>query len=343
MKYTILGQGSYGCVITPPLGFKNNKLYISKIIKSKKKKIYNNELRISNKLKKIKDIDNHYCVINDVSKLHYRDIPKSLKDEKFLHSPDTCRIFGIDKEERNTQEYIAFQMPYCGDSINLEFLAKLDIKFIKHLLESLLIAKQKKIVIGDIKFENILIKKDHPRNHEIPVLIDFGGSQIISSNKKKFIKNIENLTTSDGFTAPELLLYKSILNNIYDDASTEKKAVELQTNIKYTNVIKTIKNKQPDDLTNISYEICYNDSSKSIMKLNKFFSLFTDKTFTKNFVENYDKIIYKSDVYSLGRVFYDMYTTLKLKNKKMLYLITHMIEYNYEKRFSIEECIKYFN
>ena len=58
---------------------------------------------------------------------------------------------------------------------------------------------------------------------------------------------------------------------------------------------------------------------------------------------NLNKIIYKSDVYGLGRVLEDMYNFLKLKNKKIKYLIDKMILLDLNKRFSIEECINYIN
>ena len=67
MSYKLLGQGSFGIVITPPLNIhKTKKLnYVSKIIKkkinkkSKKNNNYkkNNEFNISKKLSKIKNAE----------------------------------------------------------------------------------------------------------------------------------------------------------------------------------------------------------------------------------------------------------------------------------------------
>ena len=64
MNYKILGYGGYGIVISNQLKTHKSKKknYVSKIIQ-KKKKNYNNEFKISKKLKKIKNIKNHLCLI----------------------------------------------------------------------------------------------------------------------------------------------------------------------------------------------------------------------------------------------------------------------------------------
>ena len=54
-------------------------------------------------------------------------------------------------------------------------------------------------------------------------------------------------------------------------------------------------------------------------------------------------ILYINVIYSLGRVFEDLYQLLKIKNEKILTLIQNMTNFNHEKRFNIEQCIKFSN
>ena len=211
------------------------------------------------------------------------------------------------------------------------------IKFIKHVLESLKYAKSKKIVLGDIKLDNMLLK------YRKPILIDFGHSQIITSHKN-LRNNIKNIATSSAFTCPELLLLKIVLENIEEQVPNLNNVPKLQENISYKDILKEINGDYINE-AGMDGEIESEVSDKDIgKKLKQYYQLFKNKTFTDNFLKNYRKeIIYKIDIYSLGRILEDIYDLLKLKNKKILGLINNMIELNHDNRFSVEQCLDYTN
>ena len=235
MKYNILGQGTYGCVLQPALGFKTNKNFVSKITIVENKKT--NESKISKKLSKLKNSNNYFCLILDSKTIKYNQTPKYLRDEKFLHEPDTCEIFGIEKEDRKTQKYISKLMNYGGnplkldESINHFKNINIFISFIRHLLTGLKMTKTQKILLGDIKLENILINKNN-----MPRLIDLDHSQIISSKISGILNNINDISTTTGFISPELTLLKNILSNIEIESNTKKEANLKKKNFSYKDI-----------------------------------------------------------------------------------------------------------
>ena len=87
----------------------------------------------------------------------------------------------------------------------------------------------------------------------------------------------------------------------------------------------------------------WNDT-KTNDRLKKYYNLYKNKSFGKNLLKNLKKeMIYKCDIYSLGRTLEDLYELLKIKNEKILALIQNMTEFNHEKRFSIEQCMEFSN
>ena len=334
MSYKLLGQGGFGIVISPPLNIhKTKKLnYVSKIIKkSKKESKKNNEFNISKKLSKIKNAEQHFCIIEEMNVIKYNDIPSSIKKK----SPNVSRFFGYkDEKDKNEKEYISFLMPNCGVSITdkktLKFLkVKNNLQdFINHLLLSLKYLKQNKIVLGDIKLDNILIKNNKP------ILIDYGNSQIIN----KVYKNIHSLNSSAGNCSPEMYLLESL---VYDE---DKET--MRSKITHKNIIDTIKNSivNYEYINETAMDICNKDDAETIKRLKKYYNLYKNKSFGNNLLKNLKKeIIYKFDISSLGRALEYLYGLLKIKNEKILALIQNMTEFNHEKRFSIEQCIEFIN
>ena len=225
-------------------------------------------------------------------------------------------------------------MPNCGVPITTkETLKFLKVRnnfqnFINHLLLSLKYLKQNKIVLGDIKLDNILIKNNKP------ILIDYGKSQIIN----KIYENIHSLICSAGYYSPEIYLLKIL---VYDEDNET-----MRSKITHKNIIDTIENDIVNDsyINEVSYDICYKEDTKTIEKLKKYYKLYKNKSFGNNLLKNLKKeMIYKCDIYSLGRTLEDLYELLKIKNEKILALIQNMKEFNHEKRFSIEQCMEYGN
>ena len=312
MAYKIIGQGSFGIVISPPLNIHKTKKknYVSKIIKKKieKKSKKNNEFNISKKLSKIKNADQHFCIIEEMNIIKYNDIPSPMKKSNNLN-----KFF----EYKDKKEYISFLMPNCGVPITEKKILK---------LLSLKYLKQKKIVLGDIKLDNILIKNNKP------ILIDYGKSQIIN----KIYENIHSLICSIGYYSPEIYLLDSL---VYDE-DKEK----LRSKITHKNIIDTIENDIVNDsyINEAAYDICNKEDTKTVERLKKYYKLYQNKNFGNNLLKNLkNDIIYKCDIYSLGRAFEDLYQLLKIKNEKILTLIQNMTNFNHEKRFNIEQCIKF--
>ena len=225
-------------------------------------------------------------------------------------------------------------MPNCGVPMTEKKILKfLKVKnnfqeFINHLLISLKYLKQKKIVLGDIKLDNILIKNNKP------IMIDYGKSQIIN----KIYENIHSLICSYGYYSPEIYLLDIL---VYDE--DEEK---IRSKITHKNIIDTIDNEIINDsyISEVSYNICNKDDNKTIEQLKKYYKLYQNKNFGNNLLKNLkNDIIYKCDIYSLGRVFEELYQLLKIKNKKILTLIQNMTNFNHEERFNIEQCIEFSN
>ena len=320
MNYKILGSGGYGIIISPPLKPHKSKKqnYVSKIIQ--KKKNYNNEFKISKKLKNIKNVKNHFCLIEDLKIIKPNELPKNVINHHYRY-------------QKKDKKYISLLMPYCGNNI-LNKKYQLYLKnnsnftiFVSHLLRSLKYLKNKKIVLGDIKIDNLLVKNNNP------IIIDYGGSKIIN-NINNIYKNIHELVISQGYRSPDFYLFDSV---VYDEDNDI-----LKSKITYNDINNTIKDLiNKDSISEVVYEICNKDDIESINNLKKYYRLYKNKKYTINTIKNLKNNIFKFDIYSLGRVLEDLYKILNLNNIKILTLIKNMIEFNHEKRFDVAQCIDF--
>ena len=321
MNYKILGSGGYGIIISHPLKTHKSKKknYVSKIIQ-KKKKNYNNEFKISKKLKNIKNVKNHFCLIEDLKIIKPNELPKNVINHHYRY-------------QKKDKDYISLLMPYCGNNI-LNKKYQLYLKnsnnftiFVSHLLQSLKYLKNKKIVLGDIKIDNLLVKNNNP------IIIDYGGSKIIN-NINNINKNIHELVISQGYRSPDFYLFDSV---VYDEDNDI-----LKSKITYNDINNTIKDLiNKESISEVVYEICNKDDIESINNLKKYYRLYKNKKYTINTIKNLKNNIFKFDIYSLGRVLEDLYKILNLNNTKILTLIKNMIEFNHEKRFDIDQCIDF--
>lgn len=229
---------------------------------------------------------------------------------------------------------------FCGDLfINNKYVlynnfgtSKLRRKNLKFLLQSLKVLADNSIVHGDIKLENLICNdKGEVR------IIDFGGALCLDKvkmNKNDYCKNylynddyINNIllnmftTYTPRYTPIEVVVLKLLLRNftrsqiykyVYDnlDSYFFKKT---NTDILDTTIDNLIKNKV--QLLNNTY--CKDKS-----------------------------ILYKYDVYSMGLVFYEICrfldSTFESIEPTTIKLINNMIEFDYHKRFSIEQCLSMY-
>ena len=322
MDYKILGEGAYGIVVSPALNIhkskKNNN--VSKVVK--KTEDYKKSLKISKIFKKMKSGKKHFCLTKEILKLNHSNIPNNL-------------VYKSNKLQSRNNKYASILMPNCGQNLmdynSLEYLKKDNkfLKVIKHLLKSLKLLKKERIVLIDIQ-DNILL-----RNHK-PLIIDYDKCQILK--KKNTYEVLSKLEGKQGYFSPELLLFA---NAIYDERGNIKSTINQRDllNILYINSNSWIKNNQfynKDVANNITA------NSYRLNELYDYFKLYLNPGFAKKAIRdmNHD-LLFKSDVYALGRVLEELNYHLQIKDNKILTLIDYMTAINHNVRFSIEECLKF--
>jgi|TARA_B110000438_G_scaffold295406_1_gene338351 serine/threonine protein kinase len=166
-----IGEGSYGCVYNPALNKdgsdSENKKYVSKI--QKDNKYANNEKKIGDKVSKIDGYINHFAPV-----LMKEDLKITKIRRNFLND---CSALKEDDKKEN--KLIMMKMEYINGEEFIEYLIKNKenvaivqniISSYTHLLTSIKLLTDSKIIHFDIKGDNILFNKDK----EIPIIIDFG-------------------------------------------------------------------------------------------------------------------------------------------------------------------------
>lgn len=352
-----LGTGMTAkCIINPSLkcgNFKRSHKYISKIVEINNdiiNSIINNEIEISKLIKKsgksLKWIDNNFALIERVcpnSKLSKNIIKKCNMSSKTKNKMLIMRNVGCNaiykgskietkygkarilktkkkivsvKYNNNTISNITRNniIKYCGDLSNSIVLNRIKILgsiFIKKILVKLLNAikflHSINITHNDIKNGNIVMDS----NYNVRI-IDFGSSIHLSTLKsdKELIRKMSMSTPY--FVPPEICILQYSMNN-YSKKITINKTIQVSGIKKTPKTFKFI-------------EELYKNRKK--IKHDLFYS--------KN------PSIFKYDVYSLGRFLDLLYKVTQLKMpKKIKILINKMLEPDYKKRFSINQCLRY--
>jgi len=176
-KPELINQGSYGCIFKPGLKC-NGKLESSNYVtKIQKKENTQNEIKIGEKLKTIKDYELYFapiissCVVQ-LSKIDKSEISK-------------C------KPIKQTENLVSNKIKYVGDKDLADIIIKNPTKskiLYEHLLETLSILEKKCIVHYDIKPNNIV----YDDKLKLPIMIDFGISFQAPINKKNVFYNYSN-------------------------------------------------------------------------------------------------------------------------------------------------------
>ena len=165
-----IGEGSYGCIYHPAINKDgseiDNKKYVSKI--QKNNKYANNEKIIGELITKIDGYINHFAPIIKKELLKTTKIKKDFFKE--------CSAL---KDSGKNNSLIIMKMEYINGDDFIEYLIKNkgSIDIVKnlissytHLLTSIKLLTDAKIIHYDLKGDNILFNKDK----EIPIMIDFG-------------------------------------------------------------------------------------------------------------------------------------------------------------------------
>jgi serine/threonine protein kinase len=322
---TNLGEGlSAKCVITPNLKcgiIKRSRKYVSKIVEipygdSILKDIMNNEIDISKSIKKSnksrKWINNNFSLINrkcPKSKLTKSIIKKCNLSLKKKNEILLMRNVGCDSSKKYTNN--------CGDLSTPQVLNRIKIlgpDFIKQiivkLLKAILFLHSINISHCDLKNGNIVMDS----NNNVRI-IDFGSSINVSTinlDRKKLFRKISMATPY--FVPPEFVIAQHTLYN-------SSKETIINKTFKMSGLKKTSKN------------------TKLIEKMYKNRNAIINGLFNKK-----SPIIFKYDVYSLGRFLDIIYKFTGTKMPKDIKpIVNKMLEPDYNKRYSIKDCLRKFN
>lgn len=371
-----LGQGSYGCVITPAISCNkkrnSNKNTISKVSKIilKPDKYVNEEMNVSEQIKKLDKKGKYFITFDDSCNL--KQIPSDRSNIVSSRFYRKSNHIVLDKKKKLDKYYcpvdlsenpINIIMPYGGiDMFDLTYnndnndknnfktiLNKTVLENIrecfKNLVEGLYILHSNNIVVRDIKEENIIanlsiINKTTKKYNATLKYIDFGLSEILT---KSFTSNRKNILPSgtEIYISPEIFITDEINNNngYYENN-------ELLYNLIYF-------------LKKNTYDFIYEDLKEyNILKdfkqtiINLFNKIAKQNENNNEILDNYfgrGKLKYngylqKADIFALGLTIYHFLVENKIdvKKNRILYdLLINMIQLNPEKRFNVLECLKH--
>ena len=166
-----IGEGSYGCIYHPALNKdgseSENKKYVSKI--QKNNKYANNEIVIGELISQIDGYINHFAPILGKESLKITKVKKNFFND--------CSA--LEDKDKKSNKLIMMKMEYINGEEFIEYLIKNkeNVTIVKnlissytHLLSSIKLLTDTRVIHFDIKGDNILFNKDK----EIPIIIDFG-------------------------------------------------------------------------------------------------------------------------------------------------------------------------
>jgi serine/threonine protein kinase len=369
----LLGEGGFGCVISPPLRCKKtfhkfpysiDANYISKIVEydDSDESIWD-ELNIGKKLIKIDPSQKYFSPILDGCFLHKqksKDLMYSLTNTK-SSTNNSYTLNTKNKEKCNVYmdtHYLNLISKNAGITIEDSFeskdlylknyIKKNYIHIMHHYCKALKLLKENNILHCDIKTMNVMINYNKTRDTAGLTLIDFGLSGYVNNTDSQTINDILI------FCANGTQIYKPIETTIlyevlylmkknpktYTNKNALRKIAEtFKDNKKYYNKILDfnkygIKNKK----TSSSMSALYGETEDILKVYNDIMKKYTDKTLIKTFLN--DKAIFKWDVFSLGILFAELFVIFDIKDEKADTLINKMVHPFYWERYDIDQCLK---
>ena len=367
-----LGEGSYGCVVTPAISCsKKNKststsknMYVNKSMNKSVSKIIiaptpddKEEITISNKLKIIDPHNNYFITFEDAC--YMKTIPNERKNTVSVkYENDTLKTYDILNNKKYDNDYcpidlklkpINLIMPYGGyDLTNIIenkqktqhyiltrlLLIKNFKACFKNLLNGILKMHNARIVNRDIKSDNIMANYNENKKLIELRFIDFGLSNILTHTYCKNINNID-IHGTEGLISPELI----IAFYINDNRSYNDILININKHIKPYN--KYYKLQKFDKIIKDLYDkILIEFKNKQIF--NNFFGTDTDK---------FNGYLQKGDIFALGITIFELLSivipksTTNISKSQIYNLLQNMINIDPKKRYNINQCLKhqYFN
>lgn len=370
-----LGEGSFGCVISPPIicGKNNeydNKHYASKLITIENKRDIhdiNEELKINEKIHSIDKNMDYFITIVDKCMLKRGIKRPDLKfvTNKIKSNPKVCLV----KKNKKTVNLIMKNAGINVDDILIykEYkYARIMIrnnfkKIIYNLINGLDILHSAGIVHHDIKPDNLSLKITDT-NVEMKY-IDFG----MAEDKKGKEKGLTNLSRyvygTPGYISPDMYVLCDIIKYLdsydiddFNNINFKRKLVEIiykkiknnelsyQKSInlnKITLNYSTYELKKSEDNYVRNYNIINKKEINSIY--NNFIKtiMLGNDSINKLLYRNKKGIVYKYDIYALGISLFRLGETLGNNDAAFYNLIKNMVISNPNERYNIEECLSH--
>jgi serine/threonine protein kinase len=255
----VLGEGGYGCVITPPLKCKDSfynvpysidKKYISKVIEydDSDPEIYN-ELKLGNKLIKIDPIQKFFSpIINGCyfTKQPHKDLDylsfKPFESDDYSDSgidsgsnsykkKDKCNIYG-------SEEYLNLISKNAGINVKealnsrepnvINYFRKNYIIIFKHLLKGLNLLQKNNILHRDVKSLNLMIKYKKDTNKASLTYIDFGLSEELKPSHKYTLYDMYYVTGAGTYSCKpiEVVVIHYILEHMKKNRFKQTKSLK---------------------------------------------------------------------------------------------------------------------
>jgi serine/threonine protein kinase len=325
----LISEGGFGCVYHPALNCSgkesNNNLFVSKIQKYNKSAA--NEIRISNILKNINGYKNYFALIVNNCNIDVGKINKTNRNE--------CNLL----KKKSENKFILMKLHYIEGDIFINYLVNNKnnneninniINNYNHLLNSLNMLIEKKIVHFDIKNENILFNI----KNKMPIIIDFGISINVNSFKYKSLKDFFYIYAPQYYVWPLEVHYLCYILNENNEPETNELYHIVNSFVDNIHVLKMF---SPKFIENFKKICVYQLIKYNNISYKKRISLILD--FWKTW-DNYSlSIVYLKYIqYIFGSTFYEndfvvFFSKLLLKN----------IHPNPSKRYTIFDTIQKFN
>lgn len=376
----LLGEGGFGCVISPPLRCKKtfHKFpysidinYISKIVEydESDESIWD-ELNIGKKLIKIDPSQKYFSPILDGCFLHKqksRDLLYSLTNSKstnksFTNNSSVLSNSSKKKDKCNIYmdtDYLNLISKNAGITIEDSFETKdLYLKnyiinnyihIMHHYCKALKLLKDNNVLHCDIKTMNVMINYNKARDTAGLTLIDFGLSGNVTN------KGIETNNDILIFCANGTQIYKPIETTIlYEMLYLIKKNYKTYTSkIALKKIVETFKDNKKYyskvlDFNRFGIKNKHNNKSSNTSlygeteDILKVYNYIMEKYNNRTLTKTFlnDKAIFKWDVFSLGILFAELFLIFNIKDEKAENLINKMVHPFYWERYDIDECLK---
>lgn len=367
----LLGEGGFGCVISPPLKCKKtfhkfpysiDTNYISKIVEydESDESIWN-ELDFGKKLIKIDPSHKYFSPILDgcfLYKQKNKDLSYSLTFKKSNSNSSSSSNLTKKKDKCNIYmdtHYLNLISKNAGITIEDTFESK-DLylrNYIKnnyihimhHYCKAVKLLKENGILHCDIKTMNVMINYNKIRDNAGLTLIDFGLSNNVNpisgtnydilnfcANGTQVYKPIEITILYE-----VLYLMKKNPKNYSNKVALKRIIESFNDNKKfYSKVLNFnrygIKSKSSKD------ESLYGNTDDILKVYKDIIEKYNNKTLTTTFLNNND--IFKWDVFSLGILFAEIFLIFNIHDEKAIKLINNMIHPFYWNRYDIDQCLK---